>query len=154
MKSKRPYTPFWRDLPMRSIAKVMLLVLASLLLNGCLSRHGDSSSSVRHSRNRGLLIAEYTVPAEVRLGEYRPVEVWVEKRLNGNREIIVRLKGPHHGDGNPFRVGIAGLDPQQWEGIWSERNGPPYERWRAPNPLPESLTLVRNGESIEIHLKK
>jgi hypothetical protein len=83
---------------MRSIAKVMLLVLASLLLNGCLSRHGDSSSSVRHSRNRGLLIAEYTVPAEVRLGEYRPVLIMVmETRSELALLALIRSSGKVYG---------------------------------------------------------
>jgi hypothetical protein len=34
--------------------------------------------------------------------------------------------------------------------MWSERNGPPYERWAAPSPLPDTLRLEYNGKAVEI----
>lgn len=53
-----------------------------------------------------------------------------------------------------MRVRIAGLDEMQYRGIWSERNGPPYERWAAPALLPDTLRLERNGKAVEVEKTK
>jgi hypothetical protein len=122
------------------------------LLAGCREHHGDTSASVQQSRKSGQFIAEYSIPPGVEVGGYRPIEVWVEcVPPSSEHEMIVRLAGPHHG--GTMRVRIAGIDEMQYRGIWSERNGPPYERWAAPSPLPDVLTLEREGKSIEIHKK-
>ena len=109
----------------------------------------DSSASVRQSRSRGLFIAEYAVPSDAVLGDYRPIEVWAESAPRSTEHwIVVRLKGPHHGGTN--RVRIRGFDDTQYRGIWSERNGPPYEMWVAPDPLPDTLSLERDGKHIDV----
>ena len=38
-----------------------------------------------------------------------------------------------------------------YRAIWSERGGPPYEVWVAPNPLPDTLTLERDTKKLELH---
>jgi hypothetical protein len=134
-----------------SLAKLAPLVLAAALFSACREHQGDSSSSAEQSRKRGLLIAEYSVPATADFGDCRPREVWVETARSGEHEVIVRLDAPHHGDA--MRVRIAGLDEMQYRGVWSERNGPPYERWAAPKPLPGKLRLERNGKAVEIERK-
>ena len=127
-------------------------ILAMFLLIGCRENRGDSSASVQQSRKDGLLVAEYIVPFGADLGEYRPIEVWVETPPGSSeQQIIVRLAGPHHG--REPRVQIAGLDDMQYRGIWSERSGPPYERWIAPRPLPDMITLERDGRKIQIQRK-
>lgn len=109
----------------------------------------DSSASVRQSRSRDLFLAEYTIPDGAVLGDYRPIEIWAESDPQSpERRIVVRLNGPHHG--GSIRVGIRGFDATQYRGIWSERNGPPYEMWAAPDPLPDTLKLERNGKQIEV----
>ncbi len=130
------------------LAKFTLLILVAILLGACREPQRPSSSSVEQSRKRGVLIAEYSVPETADLGDCRPREVWVETARSGEQEIVVRLDAPHHG--GPMRVRIAGLDEMQYRGIWSERNGPPYECWAAPSPLPDKLRLDRNGKMVEI----
>ena len=134
------------------LAKSISLILVAVLLNGCRVHHGDSSASVKHARSRSAFIAEYAIPANADLGEYRLIEVWVEKSKYGDQEIVVRLKGLHHGSG-AFRVRIAGVDAREWRGVWSERYGPPYERWKAPNPLPDTLRIERDDKFVEVHRK-
>ena len=133
-----------------SLARFTLPVLAAILFSACSKDH-ESSSSVAQSRERGVLIAAYSVPATADLGDCRLREVWAETARSGEQEIIVRLDAPHHG--GAMRVRIAGLDEMQYRGIWSERNGPPYERWAAPSPLPDKLRLERNGKAVEIERK-
>jgi len=136
----------------RSLLKFTLFVVTMILFSGCREHHGDSSGSVKQSRNRGLFVAEYAVPANAGLGDCRPLEVWVETAPpSGEHQVIVRLDAPHHG--GTLRVRIAGFDEMQYRGMWSERNGPPYERWAAPNPLPDVLILERKGKSVEIRRK-
>ena len=118
-------------------------------LGGC-KRDADrpSSSSVTQSRERGLFIANYAVPSAADLGDYRPLEVWAEQHpASGEQRLVVRLKGPHV-DTEP-RVRVVGLDDSRYRSIWSERDGPPYEMWSAPSPLPEFFRLERGGKEIE-----
>jgi hypothetical protein len=138
---------------MRSLLPIPVrVVLVIVLLAGCREHHGDSSASVEQSRKRGVFVAEYLVPPDAQLGEYRPIEVWAETVApSKEQQIIVRLAGPHHG--GAMRVRIAGFDEMQYRGIWSERDSPPYERWAAPNPLPDVLTLERDGKKIEVRRK-
>jgi hypothetical protein len=94
-------------------------------------------------------VAEYAIPANADLGDCRPLQVWVERvQPSGERQIIVRLQMRHHG--GAMRVRISGLDEMQYRGIWSERNGPPYERWAALDPLPGVLRLEREGKAVEV----
>ena len=135
-----------------SLAKFTLAVVTMILSNGCSEHHGNSSFSAKQSRSRKLIIAEYAVPANSDLGDCRPLEVWVETAPPScEHQIIVRLDAPHLG--GALRVRIAGLDEMEYRGMWSERNGPPYERWAAPNPLPDVLRLERNGKTVEIQRK-
>ena len=138
---------------MRSLLPIQVrVVLAIVLLSGCSERHGDSSASVEQSRKRGVFVAEYLVPHDAQLGEYRPIEVWAETVApSKEQQIIVRLAGPHHG--GAMRVRIAGFDETQYRGIWSERDGPPYERWAAPSPLPDILRLERDGKTVDVPRK-
>jgi len=123
-------------------------VFALVPLVGC-QRDYQTSTSVDHSRDRGLLKAEYVVPNDAELGDYRIIEVWAETdRDSGTEQLIVRLKGPHHG--TEPRVEVAEPKNVQYVSIWSERNGPPYEVWAAPDPLPEVLTLPGGDKMIEI----
>ena len=62
--------------------------------------------------------------------------------------LVVRLKGPHV-DREP-RVRIRGLDDVEYRRIWSERDGPPYEVWLAPNPLPDVLKFYRGDKEVEV----
>ena len=117
---------------------------------GCNRSSGTrpSSSSEAQSRGRGLFVAGFDVPAEADLGEYRVVETWVERHPDsGEKRLVVRLNGPHV-DREP-RVRIAGLDDLQYRGMWSERNGPPYEVWLAPTPLPDALKFQRGDKEIK-----
>jgi hypothetical protein len=96
-----------------------------------------------------LLVAEYRVPAGAVLGPYRLVQVWVEKHpASGENRLVVRLGGPHV-DTEP-RVRVVGLSETQYRGIWSGRNGPPYEVWAAPDPLPAVITLKRGDSRVEL----
>ena len=123
---------------------------ALVLISRCGARDGGSSStSVEQSRDRGVLVAEYRVPAGAALGPYRPAQVWVENHsASGERRLVIRLDGPHV-DTEP-RVRVAGLDDTQYRGVWSERNGAPYEVWAAPDPLPAVITLERGGTRIDL----
>ena len=142
-----------------SLAKISALVLATVLFLGCREHQepllGPSSASIKQARSRGVFIAEYSVPAIADLGDCRPIEVWVEtsssERWEGQQEIIVRLDANHHG--NTPRVRIVGFDEMQYHGMWSEPNGPPYERWAAPSLLPAKLQLERKGKTVEIERK-
>lgn len=134
------------------LARNITLVIVGTLFIGCRTHHGDSSASVKQARARGVFITEYAVPANADLGDYHPIEVWVENTARGDQEIVVRLQGIHQ-SGERVRVGIAGFDEEQLLGVWSKRNGPPYERWKAPNPLPDKLRLMRGEKSVEIHRK-
>ena len=133
-----------------------LIVAASVfMLVGCSASHDQRySRSVKQSRRRGDFVAEYRVPDSTQLGRYRPVEVWVEsvsRRDGDENTIVVRLRGPH-ADSEP-RVHIVGRRIQEdYRGIWSERNGPPYEAWAAPEPLPE--TLVLSNDSVVVVLAR
>jgi hypothetical protein len=129
-------------------------ILAALLLAalaGCERETGarPSSSTATQSRDRGLFVAGFDVPADADLGEYRLLETWVERHPDsGEERLVVRLKGPHV-DQEP-RVRIAGLDDLQYRSIWSERNGPPYEVWLAPSPLPDVLKFQRGDKAVEV----
>lgn len=127
-----------------SLATVFLLALCV----GCSKRVGSSSYSVEDARSRGLLIAEYSIPVGVQMGPYVPLEVWIEK----DRKLVVRLNGPHV-DAEP-RIAVRGLTDTDYVTIWSERGGPPYEIWTAPDPVPESLVLERGEFSLEIHRRE
>jgi|KBSSwiStaDraftv2_1062776.scaffolds.fasta_scaffold2537713_1 hypothetical protein len=132
-----------------SLVKSTPLLLAAFLLTSCGEHRGDTSASVQQSLKNSLLVAEYVVPSGAKLADYRPIQVWVESvPPTGEHQIIVRLAGPHHG--GTMRVRIADIDEMKYRGIWSERNGPPYEHWAAPTPLPDVLTLERQGKKIEI----
>lgn len=123
---------------------VLLFVLA-----GCSRYHGDSAASAADARKRGVLVAEYAVPSDADLGPYRVLEVWAESLPSGgDTQLVVRLQGPHHGGSH--RVQIAGLDESHYRGIWSERGGPPYERWTAPQPLLNILTLTRDDQQVQV----
>lgn len=133
------------------------LFLATLLfavLVGCERRRGTegrpSSSSLAQSRDRGLFVAAFDVPADADLGVYRLLETWVERDpASGEQQLVVRLKGPHV-DQEP-RVRIRGLEDVQYRRIWSERDGPPYEVWLAPSPLPDVLKFYRGDKEVEVH---
>lgn len=126
--------------------KSALLVLLLALLAACERKnHGFSSVSVADARRAGVRTAEYVVPANADLGRYRPVEVWIE---HGDH-LVVRLNGPHV-DTEP-RVRIQGLAETDYRAIWSVRDGPPYEVWTAPDPLPDTLILERDSTKIELH---
>ena len=123
-----------------------LIATSSLFATGCdAGRVGSSSTSIEDATSRGILIAEYRVPKNAILGPYQPLEVWIED----DRKLVVRLKGPHVDD-EP-RVSIRGLADGDYLAIWSERNGPPYEVWLAPDPIPDTLFLERDSGSIELH---
>ncbi|WP_146518777.1 hypothetical protein [Stieleria varia] len=92
-------------------------------------------------------MAEYVIADDAKLGPYTPLEVWIEEE----RKLVVRLKGPHV-DTEP-RVDIEGLTDLDYRSIWSEREGPPYEVWLAPDPVPDKLVLLRGEESTVIHLR-
>jgi hypothetical protein len=127
-----------------------LAVLAAFMLGGCSSReHGSSSTSAKRSRDRGLFVAEYVVPKAADLGRYRVIESWVETSpRSGDRQLVVRLKGPHV-DEEP-RVRVVGADDSRYRGLWSERDGPPYEMWSVSDPLPEVIGLERESRRIEL----
>ena len=98
---------------------------------------------MEHSRNRGLLSAEYVVPADAEFGEYRIIEVWTETDPDSQTtQLIVRLRGPHHG--TEPRVTIVAPKNVRYLSAWSEPNGPPYEVWAVPEPLPEVLKMHRD----------
>jgi hypothetical protein len=129
-------------------AKSTAISFAIVFLVGC-HQHYQTSDSVDHARKRGLLIADYVVPDDANLGEYQVLEVWAETdRESGTQQLIVRLKGPHHG--TEPRVQIAEPGNVQYLSIWSKRNGPPYEVWAAPDPIPEVLKLQRGNRTIEL----
>ncbi len=114
---------------------------------------GRSCASIAHAQSRGVLVASYEIPADSTLGRYKVVEVWVESRQDKKWEqLVVRLSGPHV-DREP-RVQIEGLEEDSYRHIWSERGGPPYEVWSAPSPLPNSLTLTRDGKSVSVNKKQ
>ena len=118
---------------------------------GCEREKGTrpSSSTAAQSRDRGLFVAGFDVPPDADLGEYRLLETWVERHPDsGEQRLVVRLRGPHV-DHEP-RVRIAGLDDLQYRSIWSERNGPPYEVWLAPSPLPEVLKFQRGDKVVDV----
>jgi hypothetical protein len=128
-------------------------VLLFAVLVGCDRRRGTegrpSSSSVAQSRDRGLFVAGFDVPADADLGDYQLLETWVERDpASGEQQLVVRLKGPHV-DQEP-RVRIRGLEDVQYRRIWSERDGPPYEVWLAPNPLPDVLKFHRGDKEVEV----
>jgi len=124
------------------------ITFAVISLAGC-QRYYQTSTSVDHSRSRDLLKAEYVVPDDAVLGDYRVIEVWAETDTNsGTEQLIVRLKGAHHG--TEPRVAVVEPKNVRYMSIWSERNGPPFEVWAAPFPLPRSpevATRRRNDRS-------
>jgi hypothetical protein len=137
---------------MRSVVTRLssLAALSLLALGGCDSEnHRYSSKSAGRSHERGAFIAEYVVPADADLGRYQVIESWVEvAQRSSERQIVARLKGPHV-DQEP-RVRIEGFDDSHYRGIWSKPNGPPYEVWAAPDPLPGVLVIEREGKRIEL----
>jgi hypothetical protein len=130
---------------MNRVLAVMLLLPFCV---GCSRRRGSSSYSVDDARSRGILVAEYIIAPDAKLGYYTPLEVWIEEE----RKLVVRLKGPHV-DTEP-RVSIQGLSDFDYRTVWSERNGPPYEVWLAPDPVPDELTLQRGEKSVVAHRRK
>ncbi|WP_146408587.1 hypothetical protein [Allorhodopirellula heiligendammensis] len=142
----RGFPPFVDESFTMRVALVATLLL--LLFVGCNRRRGSSSYSVEDARSRGILVTEYAVADGAKLGHYTPLEVWIED----DRKLVVRLKGPHV-DREP-RVNIQGLTDLDYRAIWSERDGPPYEVWLAPDPIPDTLVLQREEESIIIHSRK
>ena len=120
-----------------------------LIALGCDARRvGSSSISTEDARNRGVLVAEYTVPDNAELGQYQPLQVWIEN----DRKLVVRLKGPHH-DSEP-RVNVRGRTASDYLSIWSERDGPPYEVWLAPDPIPDTIVLERDSKLLELRRRK
>jgi hypothetical protein len=150
----RAVSPFEHQSLCRSVASLLLfsmkpasIFLVLALLAGCNPKRiieGDSSFSVGAAKRAGILTAEYAVPENADLGRYRPLEVWVEK----GTDLVVRLQGPHV-DLEP-RVRIQGFPAYSHPSIWSEPGGPPYEIWAAPNPLPETLVLEREGKTVTV----
>ncbi len=133
---------------MRSAPSTSILSFVLVALAGC-QEYSQTSVSVDQSRKRGLLKGEYAVPGDADLGDYQVLEVWAETdRESGVQQLIVRLNGPHHGE-QP-RVQVVGLDETQYLSIWSERDGPPYVVWAAPDPLPEVLSLQRGDKKIDL----
>jgi len=126
------------------IATALLLLICGCGAPGV----GSSSRSIAEAEARGILIAEYAIPTHAEIGGYRPLEVWIE----GTRRLVVRLKGPHV-DSEP-RVNVRGLTEHDYRSIWSERNGPPYEVWLAPDPVPETIVLERGNEFIELDRRR
>jgi hypothetical protein len=130
------------------IALSTAISFAFIPLAGC-QQYSQTSVSADHARKRGLLEAEYVVPNDADIGGYQVLEVWAETDPeSGTRQLIVRLNGPHH-DTEP-RVQVAEPEDAQYLSIWSERNGPLYEVWTAPDPLPEVLKLQRADNKIEL----
>lgn len=130
------------------LVKSVLIVTTLFAISGCEHR-GSSSNSVKQSRSRHLFVAEYSIPFDATLGPYRPVEVWIESGSQSSHKLlVVRLKGPHV-DQEP-RVQVADLTESDYRAIWSEPNGPPYEVWAAPDPVPDKLTLEREGMKITL----
>lgn len=132
-----------------------LLAPIALLIAGCEDPppKGPSSASVAHADDRGILVGEYHVPPGTKIGKYEILELWIERHegMEENR-LVVRLNGPHV-DSEP-RVRIEGLDDvEDYRHIWSERSGPPYEVWAAPEPVPDHLTLVGQDRKVTIRLK-
>ncbi|MDA9859024.1 hypothetical protein N9D23_12960 [Rubripirellula sp.] len=126
------------------LASIVVLI-SLLLLSGCDTRMvGSSAPSIDDAKSRGTLIAEYRIPDGADLGPYEPIEVWIEN----DRKLVVRLDGPHV-DSEP-RVVVRGLSLQDYRDIWSECDGPPYEVWVAPEPIPDSIFLERDSKSIEL----
>ena len=135
------------------IREAFLALLLAITLNACTSQsRGSSSWSVKDSRSRGLLVTEYILPPDANLGDYRVIEVWIESTTgSSDRQIVVRLQGPHVGQ-EP-RVRVVGREALHYRSIWSRRDGPPYETWTAPDPLPEVLMLERDGKRIELRMR-
>jgi hypothetical protein len=138
---------------MKSILQLALLVCG--LCASCRPNPlgAPSSASVDHARERGILVGEYQVPSPSKLERYSVREVWVERHAASKSNwIVVRLDGPHV-DTEP-RVQVTGLDSMDdYRGIWSERSGPPYELWEAPEPLPNPLVLTRDGNTLTLPIK-
>ena len=125
-----------------------MISLIAVLSAGC-QRYSQTSVSVEDARSHSVLRAEYSVPSNADLGDYKVLEVWAETdRESGEQQLIVRLKGPHHG--STPNVQVVGYEQSQYLSTWSERNGPPYEVWLAPDPLPESLSLQHGDNRIEL----
>jgi hypothetical protein len=154
-------TPESRHLPPRHIFDVrqkdmkawsLTLLLFSLIQSGCGSHTMPSSDSIAQAESNAILIARYVPVRESALGVYEVREVWAERSERYKSDvIIVRLGGSHYGD-EP-RVRIVGMKEFDYLTIWSERNGPPYEIWKAPNPLPSTLVLEREGKEIILEKK-
>ena len=138
---------------MKSILQLALLVCGLCVSCRTNPSGGPSSASVDHARERGILVAEYQVPSPSKLERYSVREVWIERHAASESNwIVVRLDGPHV-DTEP-RVQVAGLDSMDdYRGIWSERSGPPYELWAAPEPLPNPLVLTRDGNTLTLPIK-
>ena len=135
----------------QGLAVAVSAALLFALLVGC-GRETEgrpSSWSIGESRERGLLVAGFDIPAEADLGDYRLLETWVERDpASSELQLVVRLKGPHVDD-EP-RVRIRGIEDSHYRRIWSERNGPPYEVWLAPIPIPDVLKIYRDDKEVEV----
>jgi hypothetical protein len=130
----------------------LTLLLFSLGLSACGSRSMPSSDSIAHAESNALLIARYVPVGETALEGYEVREVWAERSERYKSDIIVvRLGGSHYGD-EP-RVRLRGMKEFDYLTIWSERDGPPYEIWKAPIPLPSTLVLEREGKEIILEKK-
>ena len=111
-----------------------------------------SSESVEEAQSNGVLVAQYMPAEHTSIGGYEVRQVWVERseRYKGD-VVVVRLGGSHYGE-EP-RVRIQGMKEFDYLTIWSERNGPPYEIWKAPDPLPSSVVLEREGKKVTFEKK-
>jgi hypothetical protein len=130
----------------------LILLLFSLILSGCGSHPMPSSDSIAQAESNAVLIARYVPVQGSAPGGYEVLEVWVERSERYRSDVIVvRLGGSHHG--NEPRVWINGMKEFDYLTIWSNRNGPPYEIWKAPDPLPSTLALAREGKEIILEKK-
>ncbi|MEO1971946.1 MAG: hypothetical protein ABGX07_10345 [Pirellulaceae bacterium] len=94
------------------IAISIVISLALVPLAGC-QQYYQTSTSVDDARKRGLLKAEYVVPHDADPGDYQVFEVWTETdHASGTEQLVVRLKGPHHG--KEPRVQVAGPEQVQY----------------------------------------
>ncbi|QDS98276.1 hypothetical protein HG15A2_15490 [Adhaeretor mobilis] len=136
----------WAAANMALLATFQSVAIVALV--GCNPDY-QTSVSIDHSLKRGVLRAKYAVPRDSELGDYSVLETWCEiDNESGEEQIVVRLKGPHHGE-EP-RVKIIEPEGMLYRSVWSQRDGPPYEVWAAPVPLPDVLKLRRGNMEIEL----
>ena len=124
-----------------------LLVIVSCLV-ACERTRYETTVSVEHSRDNGLLFAQFSVPQRNSIGRHAVVEVWGETNADsGLRQLVVRLDGPHH---LAPEIRIAEFGDDQYAATWSERNGSPYKVWDVAGLLPDTLTLMHGVEEIRV----